>query len=995
MKKNISINISGVIFHIEEDGYDQLKNYLDSISIYFSSFEDNKEIIADIENRIAEIFYSKLNETKQVITSEDVVALIATMGTISDFQAIEEEEDKATDSSYRQSSGAHAASDASSQTHAGSKRLYRDTKRKLLGGVAAGIANYLMIDPLWIRLLIVALFFGIFFVPEMSGFTAIAYFILWIVLPEREILEENEKVKKLFRNPEERVIGGVCSGIAAYFGADVILIRLLFVIGIFLGGSTIVLYLILWIITPEARTLTERMKMQGEPVTLSNIEQNIKKNLNVKEDEDENVLTKILLFPFRVIAVVFTAIGKMLGPLLIFIGQFVRILVGILLIFFPVILLIAFLGIAGSAFGWIAGFGFMDQNLFPFEVLINGLPKYAVVAVTLVAIIPLIALVIIGASLLAKRRLFHPAMNWSLGGLMILAVLIAAFAIPAYLNDFKREGKYEEEKIYTIPAKTLILKANPNNDVEYNKVDVILRGHDGEGVKVVEKFRARGSSRKDAAQNAQMISYRYTQEDSTFTFDWNFQFEEEAAFKGQSLDIFVYIPYGKEFIIGEDLGEVLRSHNYFGIHEVEGNKWVAEREGMKCLTCPEGDDDFNFYRDDEFDFHSDDNFNFHFDSDEYKSIDKDDNNVIQAEDYHSSHGVETENTSDIGGGQNLGYINSDDWISYRIDVPATSTYLIRYRVSSQDGEGRIRLESLGGASAYGAISIPHTGDWQNWKTIAHKVELKKGKQEIILVAEEGGFNINWLSITSGEAGFTSNISPDELEEDKYDNNWLSRSLFNKSSDTDASEKSQTYNFADFTGLSVSGFFIINVMQGNEYKVKLTGNQRDLEDIEVKVQNNDLEIDLKSDENNWTGKNHRVKIDVVMPTLNEIDFNGLTNSNITGFKSDFFKVNLNGAATSSLNIMANNLDMDISGGAHVKLRGQANYAKAELNGATHFEGFDFKIKEGEFDISGASATKLFVTDYLKIDAEGPCDIRYKGDPKLVEHTAFLSKIRRED
>src|SRR5688572_7723211 len=92
MKKNISINISGIIFHIEEDGYDTLKKYLDSINKYFSTFEDSSEILADIESRIAEIFLSKLNEEKQIITADDVNALVATMGSVSDFKAAEDQD---------------------------------------------------------------------------------------------------------------------------------------------------------------------------------------------------------------------------------------------------------------------------------------------------------------------------------------------------------------------------------------------------------------------------------------------------------------------------------------------------------------------------------------------------------------------------------------------------------------------------------------------------------------------------------------------------------------------------------------------------------------------------------------------------------------------------------------------------------------------------------------------------------------------------------------
>jgi len=92
MKKNISINISLIIFYIEEDGYDRLKEYLESIQNYFSTFEDSTEIIADIESRIAGIFLSKLKESKQVITNKDVENLVSIMGSIQDFQAIEEQE---------------------------------------------------------------------------------------------------------------------------------------------------------------------------------------------------------------------------------------------------------------------------------------------------------------------------------------------------------------------------------------------------------------------------------------------------------------------------------------------------------------------------------------------------------------------------------------------------------------------------------------------------------------------------------------------------------------------------------------------------------------------------------------------------------------------------------------------------------------------------------------------------------------------------------------
>ena len=142
MKKNISINISGIIFHIEEDGYENLRKYLDSINKYFSSFEDSSEILADIESRIAELFLSKLNEGKQVITGEDVTALITTMGSVSDFKAAEEQESEEPKQQFSKAREEAAGKSNTSYTYQPAKTFQRDQKRKILGGVCAGIGNY-------------------------------------------------------------------------------------------------------------------------------------------------------------------------------------------------------------------------------------------------------------------------------------------------------------------------------------------------------------------------------------------------------------------------------------------------------------------------------------------------------------------------------------------------------------------------------------------------------------------------------------------------------------------------------------------------------------------------------------------------------------------------------------------------------------------------------------------------------------------------------------
>jgi phage shock protein PspC (stress-responsive transcriptional regulator) len=397
MKKNISINISGIIFHIEEDGYEKLKEYLDTIHRYFASYDDSSEIIADIENRIAEIFLSKLKEGKQVITMEDVEALMATMGGIKDFKEVEVEEEVEADDDrdYRQDTGGPSY-------RAESKRLFRDEKRKILGGVLSGIAHYFSIDPLWIRLIFIVLFFGVWFLPAMPAILIVAYIVLWIVVPGTYDLEEQRKIKKMFRNPDDLVLGGVCSGIAAYFGIDVVIVRLLFIILIFFGGTGLILYIILWIILPEARTITDKMEMQGEPVTLRNIETNIKKSLKVGEDEEESIWAKILLFPFRLIAALITFLSKALGPVATFLVEAIRVIFGLVLVLTAMALTLAMLVMGGAALGLFTGGYFTEFVDFPVELVSQEISALPLLAGFFAGLIPCVFLVILGVSIITK-----------------------------------------------------------------------------------------------------------------------------------------------------------------------------------------------------------------------------------------------------------------------------------------------------------------------------------------------------------------------------------------------------------------------------------------------------------------------------------------------------------------------------------------------------------------------------------------------------------------
>ncbi|OAQ39065.1 hypothetical protein A5893_10335 [Pedobacter psychrophilus] len=172
MNKTIIINISGVIFHIEEDAHELLKKYMNEVKNHFASYRDNFEIITDIENRIAEMFSGLLiKELKQVIVLTDVKEIITRMGNPSDFEAEDENEQSEPETEKT-----------------AERKFFRDMEDRVIGGVCAGIGHYFNIEARWIRIAFFILF--IFY-----GFGLIPYILLWLVIPKANSRTEKMEMK--------------------------------------------------------------------------------------------------------------------------------------------------------------------------------------------------------------------------------------------------------------------------------------------------------------------------------------------------------------------------------------------------------------------------------------------------------------------------------------------------------------------------------------------------------------------------------------------------------------------------------------------------------------------------------------------------------------------------------------------------------------------------------------------------------------------------------
>ncbi|MBT1697963.1 DUF2807 domain-containing protein [Fulvivirgaceae bacterium PWU4] len=588
MKKNISINISGIIFHIEEDGYETLKKYLDSINKYFSTFEDSSEILADIESRIAEIFLSKLNEEKQVITAEDVNALVATMGSVSDFRAAEDDE-----TTTEKTAQADPASDTGNTTSAsdeqtarppftGPKQLLRDQKRKVFGGICSGLGVYFNIDALWIRLLFALLFFATY------GIAGLVYIAMWIVIPGSYDLEEPATGKKMFRDPERKVIGGVSGGVAAFLGIDILAVRILFIIFAFAGGIGVLVYIVMWLVLPEARSLTDKMQMQGEPVTLSNIESSIKKSQSEKPGEEESTITKILLFPFRLIGMILTGLGKILVPII----DIIRVGIGVIISFTGLGFVFCIVVTAGILFGifsaatfsfpWVAE---LNESTVPVDAFLRAFPGWIALAAVIGTIIPGIFIILLGVSIIAKRIVFGATAGWTLFVLFFVSVAMLAVGIPKIVFSFKEDGEYRVETSYQVKAKTAKLKINEVGMDDYHVTHLTLRGHEGTDFKLVQDFEAQGTTRAKAIENAHMVDYNVNfMDDSVFVFDSNLRFRPDAVFRAQRLNMTLYIPYNFPFTMDEGVSRFISQ--YIDYDDMDNQTWIiTEDRGLECTSC--------------------------------------------------------------------------------------------------------------------------------------------------------------------------------------------------------------------------------------------------------------------------------------------------------------------------------------------------------------------------------------------------------------------------
>ena len=432
-----------------------------------------------------------------------------------------------------------------------------------------------------------------------------------------EAYQEKSKRKrgtKLYRNPDDKQVGGVCGGLGAYFSIDPLIFRLAFVLSVITIGIGLVPYLILWAVVPEAKTTAEKLEMEGEEVNVENLKKRFRKESeNVKEsfknfkngvkgnsssaNHLSNGLKEIVNFFATFLRLVWSVVRKIVGVVFVIIAS-------LLIVGCVTMLCSTFFGFDTAIFGElgklpsdeIADIFFRSKSDYNFLVFI---------------LLFFFGTLITGFYLAGFKALGFKLPGKAIFGISIPIILtICLFSFFSLLDDnafsFEETGQITERVILEdLGSDTLSIHAN--EDI-YFSPDFL--GHHNEGIKLltlekedlisgvvivdveesadstwfveVRKI-ARGRTTKEARKTAEAINYNFTQNASSLWFDPTFNWDKSLKYRRQKVYITVHVPVGKTIYLADGTDRIIYDiENLQNMYDgnMIGKYWLMSEKGL-------------------------------------------------------------------------------------------------------------------------------------------------------------------------------------------------------------------------------------------------------------------------------------------------------------------------------------------------------------------------------------------------------------------------------
>lgn len=526
MNKTLTVNIGGIVFHIEEQAYEKLRKYLDAIKAYFTSSDGRDEIIQDIEARIAEMFQERIKNNLQPLIESDVEEVIQIMGKPEQF---------AGDSREESSSGGTTNDSGYTNTYRGYRRIFRD--------------------------------------------------------------------------PDDKVVGGVCSGISYRLGIDPIWLRLTFALVFFAAGSGFFLYIILMIILPKARTAAEKLEMRGEPVNIENIKKSVAEEMDsikasvndyAKGNRPLNFTRKTGSFMenffetlLDIIRIIFKVAVKVIAVFMLIIG---------LIVFGSLLLaLVAVMGVDGIHVPVFLTNFFLtpSQQFWTFTALFFLLG------------VPFLMLVYAGIKMLFGVKYDSSLIRYAAGSLFLVGIVIAIFMG----FDISRNYRVRDSSRISVPiiqpmSDTLYISSTMSENYEHHwgiqiddeddfsvlsgALDSIMRIRHvkldiqkatGESFELLKVQTGRGRNRSEAEINSRKMNYKFQQQDSLIILDPSFTISKDVKFRNQQLSLILKVPVGKTIFLDDNTDNIIYDiDNVTNTYDKKmlNHYWIMTPKGLKC-----------------------------------------------------------------------------------------------------------------------------------------------------------------------------------------------------------------------------------------------------------------------------------------------------------------------------------------------------------------------------------------------------------------------------
>lgn len=529
MNKTVNINLAGFVMHVDEEAYSRLRGYLESVRRSLGNAEGAEEIIRDVEARLVELFQERMGESRQVVMLDDVDAAIAVLGQPEDYKMTDgdEEESSSTEPNFR---------------------------------------------------------------PK----------------------------KKVFRNPDDKIIGGVAGGLSAYLGIDAIWLRLLLV-ALFFAGPGFLLYIILWIVMPEARTTAQKLQMRGEPVNLSSIEKSIREELKragksmndtAKELSELTITQRLTRFLQNTIDLIvnllkllFVNVFRLIGIFLVVLGVFIIISLTLGLFFGD----FNMNGEHYSAFDGIAILREMIGNPLAYNIALAG--------IFFVTVIPTLFIIALAIRHLFKLPKLNPLIFRGTVGMVVLGFILLIISGIRIGQEFAREGETESIVMLEYEGRhhrmELLELPEGEDDVDVNvyvngsqhkwmiynddirhfgMVEFDIESTNSDVAFVELHQSARGRSNSNARFHAKNAHYEFEEIDSIIRFPVYYSLSNDEAFRFQEVDAVLKLPIGHSVYLDEKLDGIIkdmRNVNGMWSYEMLGHTWEMTEKGLRCLDCPE------------------------------------------------------------------------------------------------------------------------------------------------------------------------------------------------------------------------------------------------------------------------------------------------------------------------------------------------------------------------------------------------------------------------